>query len=232
MTIEKILVTHGHIDHCGAAGEFAKELGVHDRGAARSRPLLDRPARGRRAALRRARHPVRARPLADRRRHGDGRQAHVGRLSLPRAYAGARRVPPSRHRSSPLVGDVLFQGSIGRTDFPLGNHQDLLNSITGKLWPLGGDTVFIPGHGPAEHLRARTRDQPIRRRFGASAESFSASLTEKNSRRDETTGWRPGRGSPPRRARARSSPARCRSSRRFARSASRPSRSRGARGRG
>ena len=47
-----------------------------------------------------------------------------------------------------LVGDVLFQGSIGRTDFPLGNHQQLLDSITQKLWPMGGDTSFVPGHGP------------------------------------------------------------------------------------
>ena len=47
-----------------------------------------------------------------------------------------------------FVGDVIFRGSIGRTDFPKGNHQDLLDSITGKLWPLGDDMRFIPGHGP------------------------------------------------------------------------------------
>jgi hydroxyacylglutathione hydrolase len=47
-----------------------------------------------------------------------------------------------------IVGDVLFQGSIGRTDFPMGNHQDLLDAITQRLWPLGNDTVFVPGHGP------------------------------------------------------------------------------------
>ena len=47
-----------------------------------------------------------------------------------------------------LVGDVLFQGSIGRTDFPLGNHADLIDSITQKLWPLGSDITFVPGHGP------------------------------------------------------------------------------------
>ncbi|MGS0726395.1 MBL fold metallo-hydrolase, partial [Shewanella sp. 0m-11] len=46
------------------------------------------------------------------------------------------------------VGDVLFRGSIGRTDFPLSNHQDLIESITTKLWPLGNDVQFIPGHGP------------------------------------------------------------------------------------
>ena len=47
-----------------------------------------------------------------------------------------------------FVGDVLFAGSIGRTDFPQGNHADLINSITQRLWPMGNDTVFIPGHGP------------------------------------------------------------------------------------
>jgi glyoxylase-like metal-dependent hydrolase (beta-lactamase superfamily II) len=47
-----------------------------------------------------------------------------------------------------MVGDVLFQGSIGRTDFPRGNHGDLIDSITRKLWPLGDDVTFIPGHGP------------------------------------------------------------------------------------
>ncbi len=47
-----------------------------------------------------------------------------------------------------IVGDVLFQGSIGRTDFPRGNHGDLIRSITTRLWPLGGETAFVPGHGP------------------------------------------------------------------------------------
>ena len=47
-----------------------------------------------------------------------------------------------------IVGDVLFSGSIGRTDFPRGNHADLIASITQKLWPLGNDVTFIPGHGP------------------------------------------------------------------------------------
>jgi glyoxylase-like metal-dependent hydrolase (beta-lactamase superfamily II) len=46
-----------------------------------------------------------------------------------------------------FVGDVLFEGSIGRTDFPMGNHQDLLDSITRKLWPLGDEVTFVPGHG-------------------------------------------------------------------------------------
>ena len=58
------------------------------------------------------------------------------------------------HQPSKLavVGDVLFQGSIGRTDFPRGNHQDLIDAITQKLWPLGDDVTFIPGHGPTSQF--------------------------------------------------------------------------------
>jgi glyoxylase-like metal-dependent hydrolase (beta-lactamase superfamily II) len=53
--------------------------------------------------------------------------------------------PPSRLA---IVGDVLFQGSIGRTDFPRGNHAQLIRSIREKLWPMGDDVAFVPGHGP------------------------------------------------------------------------------------
>jgi glyoxylase-like metal-dependent hydrolase (beta-lactamase superfamily II) len=59
-----------------------------------------------------------------------------------------------------IVGDVLFQGSIGRTDFPLGNHQDLIDAITGKLWPLGGDTAFVPGHGPMSNFAYERQSNP------------------------------------------------------------------------
>jgi glyoxylase-like metal-dependent hydrolase (beta-lactamase superfamily II) len=59
-----------------------------------------------------------------------------------------------------FVGDVLFAGSIGRTDFPQGNHQDLINSITQRLWPMGDDTVFIPGHGPESTFGRERRSNP------------------------------------------------------------------------
>jgi len=57
-----------------------------------------------------------------------------------------------------FVGDVIFRGSIGRTDFPKSKHQDLLDSITGKLWPLGNDMRFIPGHGPMSTFGQERRD--------------------------------------------------------------------------
>ncbi|HEX4182078.1 MAG TPA: MBL fold metallo-hydrolase, partial [Caulobacteraceae bacterium] len=59
------------------------------------------------------------------------------------------------------VGDVLFQGSIGRTDFPRGNFQALIDSITGKLWPLGSDVQFVPGHGPMSTFGDERRTNPF-----------------------------------------------------------------------
>jgi len=59
------------------------------------------------------------------------------------------------------VGDVLFKGSIGRTDFPRGNHQQLIDSITQKLWPLGGDVAFVPGHGPMSTFGAERKTNPF-----------------------------------------------------------------------
>jgi glyoxylase-like metal-dependent hydrolase (beta-lactamase superfamily II) len=59
-----------------------------------------------------------------------------------------------------FVGDVLFAGSIGRTDFPQGNHQQLIDSITQRLWPMGDQTVFIPGHGPESTFGRERRSNP------------------------------------------------------------------------
>ncbi len=60
-----------------------------------------------------------------------------------------------------IVGDVLFQGSIGRTDLPRGNYQTLIESITTRLWPLGDDVDFIPGHGPMSTIGAERRGNPF-----------------------------------------------------------------------
>jgi glyoxylase-like metal-dependent hydrolase (beta-lactamase superfamily II) len=59
-----------------------------------------------------------------------------------------------------FVGDVLFAGSIGRTDFPGGDHDTLIDSITQRLWPMGDDTVFIPGHGPESTFGRERRQNP------------------------------------------------------------------------
>ena len=60
-----------------------------------------------------------------------------------------------------LVGDVLFAGSIGRTDFPMSDHQALIESVVAKLWPLGDDTAFIPGHGPMSNFAQERRHNPF-----------------------------------------------------------------------
>ena len=60
-----------------------------------------------------------------------------------------------------FVGDVLFRGSVGRTDFPKSNPQDLIDSIRYKLWPLGGDMRFVPGHGPMSTFGAERADNPF-----------------------------------------------------------------------
>lgn len=69
------------------------------------------------------------------------------------------------HRGEQLafVGDVLFQGSIGRTDFPQGDYDTLINAIKGKLLPLGDEVSFVPGHGPASTLGHERRHNPYLR---------------------------------------------------------------------
>jgi hydroxyacylglutathione hydrolase len=160
VTIEKILLTHGHIDHCGAAGEFASELGVKIEGPHEAdRFWISRLEDDGR------RYGVRGTPFEPDRWLVDGDTVTVGELTL-NVYHCPGHTPGHvifHHPASKLalVGDVLFQGSIGRTDFPLGNHQDLLDSITGKLWPLGGDTVFIPGHNQPSTFAHERRTNPF-----------------------------------------------------------------------
>lgn len=59
-----------------------------------------------------------------------------------------------------FVVDALFAGGIGRTDFPGGDHQQLLDAMRGRLWPMGDDTLFIPGHGPQSSIGTERRSNP------------------------------------------------------------------------
>ena len=146
VTIEKILVTHGHIDHCGEAGVLAAELGVPIEGPHEADRFwiarLDEDGRN---------YGIRGVPFEPDRWLDEGDTVTVGELTLAVRHCPGHTPGHVIFHHAPaklaIVGDVLFQGSIGRTDFPLGNHQDLLDSIVTKLWPLGDDTVFIPGHG-------------------------------------------------------------------------------------
>lgn len=147
VTLEKLLVTHGHLDHCGQAGILADELGLPIEGPEEADRFwiaqLDDDG---------PRWNMVAKTFEPTRWLKHGEKVSVGELELDVIHCPGHTPghivfyhAPSRFA---IVGDVLFQGSIGRTDFPMGNHQDLIDSITQRLWPLGDDVMFIPGHGP------------------------------------------------------------------------------------
>lgn len=146
VTIEKLLVTHGHIDHCGETGALAAELGVPVEGPHEADRFwisrLDEDGRT---------YGIRGAVFEPDRWLVNGDTVTVGDLTFD-VYHCPGHTPGHvvfHHAPSKLaiVGDVLFKGSIGRTDFPMGNHADLIGAITTRLWPLGDDTSFVPGHG-------------------------------------------------------------------------------------
>ena len=113
------------------------------------------------------RYGITGRPFAPSRWLNDGDQVTVGKLTLDVRHCPGHTpghvVFHHTQSKFAMVGDVLFQGSIGRWDFPHGNQQDLIRSITERLWPMGDDTAFVPGHGPMSTF-ARTRTNPSSRR--------------------------------------------------------------------
>jgi hydroxyacylglutathione hydrolase len=158
LELEKIWVTHGHADHAGAAAALRDLTGLPIEGPhPDDRFWIERiPTDSLRWGLEGARDFE-----PDRWLH-DGDTVTVGQATFEVIHCPGHTpghvVFFQREARFAQVGDVLFRGSIGRTDFPRGNHADLIASITGKLWPLGSDVQFVPGHGPTSTFGAERAD--------------------------------------------------------------------------
>ena len=145
---EKILLTHGHIDHAGGAQELSNILKIKIEGPhIADKFLLDELEK------QGAMFGMISKNCSPDRWLDDGDVVKIGLVELDTYFCPGHTpghvIFYSKENKLALVGDVLFNGSIGRTDLPGGNHEELLESIKNKLWPLGHDIEFIPGHGPS-----------------------------------------------------------------------------------
>jgi glyoxylase-like metal-dependent hydrolase (beta-lactamase superfamily II) len=161
LAVERILLTHGHIDHAGGAAELREMLGVPlDGPDERDAFLLDGLAeQGRAYGMTDARNVRPDRWL----REGDAVALGSHRFDVLHCpgHTPGHLVFVNKASRFALVGDVLFRGSVGRTDFPYGDGAALLKSIRGKLLPLGDDVSFICGHGPGSTIAVERRANPF-----------------------------------------------------------------------
>lgn len=161
LTLEKILLTHGHIDHAGGTAELARRAGVPIEGPQiEERFWLEAlPQQSRMFGFPQVEQFEPTRWLED------GDTVTVGEQELQVLHTPGHT--PGHvvffHAQSQLalVGDVIFAGSIGRTDFPRGDFNTLVNAIRSKLWALGDDVSFIPGHGPMSTIGRERRTNPF-----------------------------------------------------------------------
>jgi glyoxylase-like metal-dependent hydrolase (beta-lactamase superfamily II) len=161
LELEKIWVTHGHADHAGGVQALREATGLVVEGPhPDDRFWIERiPADSMKWGMGGAKDFE-----PDRWLH-DGDTVQVGEAVFEVIHCPGHT--PGHviffHRGARFaqVGDVLFKGSIGRTDFPRGNHDDLIAAITGKLWPLGGDVQFVPGHGPPSTFGQERASNPF-----------------------------------------------------------------------
>jgi glyoxylase-like metal-dependent hydrolase (beta-lactamase superfamily II) len=160
VTLDKVLLTHGHLDHASAAGELAARLDIPIEGPHRDDLFLLEAlqAQGRQYGF------PEYRPVEPTRWLENGDTVEVAGLTFDVRHCPGHTPghivffhAPSRLA---IVGDVLFNGSIGRTDFPRGDYNALIASIRGRLWPLGDDVTFVPGHGPLSTFGAERRSNP------------------------------------------------------------------------
>ncbi len=161
LTLEKILLTHGHIDHAGGTAELARRTGVPIEGPqAEERFWLEAlPQQSRMFGF------PQVEQFEPNRWLEDGDTVTVGAQTLSVLHTPGHTpghiVFFHQGANLALVGDVLFAGSIGRTDFPRGDFNTLIRSIRTKLWPLGDDVNFIPGHGPMSSIGRERRTNPF-----------------------------------------------------------------------
>ena len=161
INIEKILLTHGHLDHAGGAARLKRELGLPIIGPQKEDDfwLQGMEEQGRNYGLPGAENCTPDQWL------NEGDIIKVGEESLSVLHCPGHTpghvIFYHKETDMAFVGDVLFKGSIGRTDFPRGNHGDLLNSIATKLWPLGSQTHFISGHGEISTFGAERATNPF-----------------------------------------------------------------------
>jgi len=161
VTVEKIWLTHGHIDHAGGAAELREKLGVTIEGPHRADAfLLDLlPASGLKFGM------FAARKVAPDLWLDEGDRIEIGDLAFevrhcPGHSPGSVAFINTDERVA-VVGDVLFRGSVGRTDLPGGDHAALIESIRTKLLPLGDDVAFICGHGQTSTIGQERTSNPF-----------------------------------------------------------------------
>jgi glyoxylase-like metal-dependent hydrolase (beta-lactamase superfamily II) len=159
--VEKILLTHGHIDHAGGAAELRDALGVQIEGPYKDDFFLlnDLPKSGIKFGISDSRSVVPDRWL------NDGDEVEVAGMTFSVLHAPGHSpgsiVFFNKENRFALMGDVLFQGSVGRTDFPYGSHDTLMKSIKEKVLPLGDDVAFLPGHGRASQIGIERKTNPF-----------------------------------------------------------------------
>jgi hydroxyacylglutathione hydrolase len=161
VTLEKLLLTHGHLDHAAAAGALAEQLGISIEGPHLADRVLLQNIPKQCAAY--GFPPAAA--FEPQRWLQQGDTVSVGEETLEVRHCPGHT--PGHvvyfHAASAIaiVGDVLFKGSIGRSDLPGGDYDTLIRSIREQLWPLGNDVRFIPGHGPLSSIGEERRSNPF-----------------------------------------------------------------------
>jgi hydroxyacylglutathione hydrolase len=158
-----IFLTHGHIDHAGGAAELAEDLNLPVIGPHRDDQFImdNLPTQGLTFGIHGARAVTPGRYLSD------GDTVELGELRFEVAHVPGHSPGSVTFYHAPsrflLAGDTLFQGSIGRTDFPYGDHDLFIRSIRAKLLTLPDDVVFLPGHGPASTIGDEKAGNPFLR---------------------------------------------------------------------